>query len=294
MTLSEFLAAERLDLRERGRSDLEEEVRIWLSEVLQVNRPFLLARGQDEIRDVCTEAQLRFFDEVRDRRIAYEPLSYILGYAHFYGRCFLVSPGVLTPRGDSECLIERLMSLPIPEEVSPFFLDLCTGSGCLGITALLEWRARGRLARGILTDISETAVGVAAKNCEALACGTQLVVRETDLIPGDLTDACVDIILSNPPYIPAEEIPGLMPEVSGFEPRLALDGGEDGLVFYRRILEEGLPLLRDGGYLLVEHGFDQGTSVPKLFREHGLRDVEMFEDYGGNPRVTIGRKGCAG
>ena len=309
MNLSSFLSTTKRELTEVGLAELTPEIRWWLSEATGESSVFFASHSCDEIEALFTRAQLYRFSEIVNRRKRGEPLAYILGHGFFYGRSFLVGHGVLIPRPDSEKLLEVLLSVFDPDtedssffgqepcereicnSVTPlFFYDLCTGSGCLGITALLELRKKGIESRGCLTDISPEAIGCARENARRLGTGDSLIFRETDLIPEEAREKSADFILINPPYIPQGDISTLMPEVSVYEPESALSGGPDGLLFYRRILEEGISLLKDGGLLFAEHGYDQGESVQRLFRQHGLYPVRMYRDYGGNPRVTVGRR----
>ena len=288
-------------LREANRCDLIDEIWKWFSGVTGKERAYLLTHdheiifGEDHILSIMK------------RRLAGEPLAYIFGNAVFYGRDFNVGEGVLIPRPDSEIVIEVLLAFLglendrhiLTDQKNPrrhiipadslFFYDLCTGSGCLGITAFLELSIRGMKSKGRLIDISGKALRYTSENIQKWEAGNFLFPVQTDLTEGQ--DKKADFILSNPPYIPEAEIAGLMPEVSCFEPKIALDGGGDGLLFYRRVLKESLGLLMPGGALIMEHGYNQGADVAKLFYEHGLCLVTTIQDYGGHERVTFGIKG---
>ncbi len=211
-----------------------------------------------------------------ERRLDHEPLQYVIGEWDLMGLTFAVSPAVLIPRQDTETLVieaERLIN----ERSYASLLDLCTGSGCIG----LSLAARTGIA-AVLSDISDEALSVARENAARLAPGTECV--KSDLFAA-LKGRCFDIITVNPPYIPSAVIETLSTEVRR-EPRLALDGGADGLAIYRRIAGEYPEHLNPGGALVMEIGFDQGESVPALFRGHG--EVSVTYDLGGNPRaVTV-------
>lgn len=210
------------------------------------------------------------------RREAREPLSYILGEAPFFRSMLKVSPDCLIPRADTERLCELAIE-KLPR--GAHFADLCTGSGAIAVTVLSERPDTTALA----TDISEGALALARQNAERLGVGERLTLIRSDL----LTEApCgrFDAILSNPPYIPSADLLGLSPEV-GYEPRIALDGGADGLVFYRRLLSLGT-LLSDGGFFLLECGYDQGEDLGRLAEEYGY-ELTPFYDYGKNFRGGI-------
>ena len=290
MKLFEFCKKTKENLEREGFSELSEELRLWLIEVSGKNSVFFSTRNNVECDEILSEKEWTRFYEIMERRKKREPLSYILGYSDFYGRRFLVREGVLTPRYDSEHMINAVLQRISFEGEPVFFYDLCTGSGCLAITVLLELQKKGISAKGYLTDISDIAISCAADNSKKYAVEEEVTLWKTDLLPPLEKRKNADFILSNPPYIPRENIKSLMPEVSRYEPSLALDGGADGLLFYRRILSEGVPLLKNGGFLFVEHGYDQGESVPDLFRTAGLSSVETIVDFGGNPRITVGRK----
>ena len=260
----------------------------------------------------------RFFTflEKRLRRI---PLSQILGRQEFFGLSFLVNENVLSPRQDTECIVERILEEEEKkEELS--ILDLCTGSGCIGLTLAKHLHCKSVL----LLDKSDKALEVAKENyrrlfleqesakeewqCSVLSSGREPDsnrIREQVLNPSvhflesDLFDAlpsfmeekgisAFDILVSNPPYIRRDVIETLDAEVALHEPVLALDGGEDGLDFYRRIAKEGKRFLYPGGRVYVEIGYDQGTSVKDIFQKEGFFDVEVFQDYEGRDRGVRG------
>jgi release factor glutamine methyltransferase len=220
------------------------------------------------------------------RRLRREPVSRIRGTREFYGRRFLVGASALDPRPDTETLIETALDLV---DVNCWrhrkvkLLDLGTGTGCILLTLLAELPE----ARGIGTDISEAALALASANARRL--GVEARVR---FIAADWLDAVqgtFDLILSNPPYIPSEEIATLSAEVAGYDPHLALDGGADGLDPYRRIAAGAPERLRRGGSLIVEIGACQRDAVPALFRAGGLAvgDGGALPDLAGRPRCVV-------
>lgn len=216
------------------------------------------------------------------RRASHEPLQYITGTAWFYGEAFRVEPGVLIPRYDTETLIEAL--LPDLRE-NALLLDLCCGSGCILTTLLLNGPES---VRGTASDISDAALRVTRKNLAKFGLASRTEVVKSDLFSA--LSGTYDIIASNPPYIPETEISKLQSEVRDFEPETALNGGRDGLVFYRRITETAPDFLRSGGTLAVEIGYDQGTDVAGIFRQNGFQDVSVRQDLSGRDRVVLGKK----
>ena len=243
-------------------------------------------------------------DAVR-RRASGEPLAYILGHRHFYREDYRVVPGVLIPRSDSELLVEcalqylghldmpigdvaKIKSSGITESVR--FADLCTGTGCIGISLANELKRRGTSVSGILTDISDTALKVAKENVSrCCSCPESVEVIRHDILADPLGGSFC-IIVSNPPYVTDSEMRELDREVSEYEPHLALEGGADGLRFYGTILAKAYAALIPGGAVMVEHGYLQGEAVRKLCEKAGFEGIMTLKDYGGNDRVTAGFK----
>lgn len=227
-----------------------------------------------------------FFEnfEKRRRRI---PLAQILGRQSFYGLDFYVNEDVLIPRADTECLVDLVLEdyADLAKQAgssSLNILDLCTGSGCIGISVAKHLPYQGLL----LVDLSEKALAVAKKNAEKHL-GENVTLLQSDLLT-EVQGKKFSLLLSNPPYIVSRVIPSLDREVSEHEPKLALDGGEDGLVFYRRIAKEAKKVLLPGARLYLEIGYDQGESVKDIFQKEGYEAVEVFPDLSGNPRVLRG------
>lgn len=227
-----------------------------------------------------------FFEnfEKRRRRI---PLAQILGRQSFYGLDFFVNEDVLIPRADTECLVDLVLEdyADLAKQAgssSLNILDLCTGSGCIGISVAKHLPYQELL----LLDLSEKALAVAKKNAEKHL-GENVTLLQSDLLT-EVREKKFSLLLSNPPYIASRVIPGLDREVSEYEPKMALDGGEDGLVFYRRIAKEAKAVLLPGARLYLEIGYDQGESVKDIFQKEGYEAVEVFPDLAGNPRVLRG------
>ena len=276
------------------------EVRLLLQESFSLNTADYLLRKQEPLckadREKVEAAGIEqteilgklhsFFEnfEKRRRRI---PLAQILGRQSFYGLDFFVNEDVLIPRADTECLVDLVLEdyADLAKQAgssSLNILDLCTGSGCIGISVAKHLPYQELL----LVDLSEKALAMAKKNAEKHL-GENVTLLQSDLLTG-VQGKKFSLLLSNPPYIVSRVIPGLDREVSEYEPKMALDGGEDGLVFYRRIAKEAKAVLLPGARLYLEIGYDQGESVKDIFQKEGYEAVEVFPDLAGNPRVLRG------
>ncbi|MBF9044722.1 peptide chain release factor N(5)-glutamine methyltransferase [Rhodobacterales bacterium HKCCE4037] len=255
--------------------DAEREARLILSHVTGRSQASLLADADGELG---AEAQRRL-TLLLDARRQRQPLSQLIGSVEFYGRRFEVSEDVLTPRPDTETLIDIALAAPVAR-----VLDLGTGSGCILATLLAERPG----ATGLGTDLSEAALAVAERNIGALDFGGRAELRQSDWFGA--VDGVFDLIVSNPPYITAEEMQTLAPEVRHWEPQMALTPGGDGLDAYRAILA-GMPdHLARSGRLIVEIGYGQGTAVSDLFRAAGLENVTCHADLSGKDRVVSGSR----
>lgn len=259
------------------------DARLLLSHVLDVDKSYLYLNLDREISGDILE---RFYQLVEERAKGY-PLQYILKSQEFMGLDFHVEEGVLVPRPDTEILVEKIieMAKEVYGDKGCRILELGTGSGAIAVSLAHYIES----AKVYSVDIDETPVRVAAENAEKHGVGDRTYFLHGDLFKPleDLDEIKFDIIVSNPPYIKSEEIDTLQLEVSTFEPRLALDGGEDGLRFYRKIVLEGAGHLKPGGILAFEIGYDQREDVTSLMAEN-YRDIEVLKDYGGNDRVVIG------
>ncbi len=216
-----------------------------------------------------------------DKRAENYPLQYITGVQEFMGYEFLVNPDVLIPRQDTELLVETALLRAEKRNLS--VLDMCTGSGCIGISFRKKRLEEGFEDTVLLTDISEKALDIAEKNNEKLSAGCKTI--KSDMFCG-LQDKKFDMILSNPPYIETEVIEGLMKEVREFEPYTALCGHEDGLYFYRIIAKEAKKYLNEKGKLFLETGYNQFSSVSRLLYEEGFKNIELFKDYNNLDRLV--------
>ena len=206
------------------------------------------------------------------------PLQHIIGHTGFMGLDFKVSRDVLIPRQDTETLVETVLDREKDPAIS--ILDLCTGSGCIAVSL----KKLGGYSQVAASDLSDKAIGLAMRN--ASINDTEIRLIKSDLFKD--IDGRFDVIVSNPPYIPAEEIETLSPEVRDHDPRMALDGGEDGLDIYRRIVSECGDVLNAGGRLYMEIGFDQAAAVGGLMEKAGFRDIEVVKDLAGKDRVIFG------
>lgn len=224
-----------------------------------------------------------------ERRIEGEPLAYILGEWDFYGLTLSVSPTVLIPRNDTEVLVDWTAAVirKLLGDNEFRFLDLGCGSGCVGIAMAHNFPN----ARGVLMDVSQGAVDLAKENVKRYS-----LLNRLFCVPGDMLDKAderigkFDVIVSNPPYITEEEMLTLDPSVRDFEPRGALCGGEDGLDFYRAILNGWLKLLKDGGFIAFEVGYQQAREVASLMKDAGITKIKIVEDTQGIARVVSGFK----
>jgi release factor glutamine methyltransferase len=227
------------------------------------------------------EATLSTYLDRRERR---EPVSQILGRKGFWKIMLSVTPDVLTPRPETEVVVDYVLKA-FPEQMAFNILDLGVGSGTIILSILAERPA----AKGLATDISDEALAVARENAANLGLAPRLAFIRGDWTEG-LADASFDVVVSNPPYIASEVIETLEPEVKDHEPRIALDGGADGLDAYRRLAPEILRVLKPGGAFAVEIGYDQKDAVEALFKDAGATGVQTLKDLSTFDRVVVGSK----
>jgi release factor glutamine methyltransferase len=231
-----------------------------------------------------TPEQEATLDDYLSRREHREPVSHILGRKGFWKIMLNVTPDVLTPRPDTETVVEWVLR-DFPEHAAWSVLDLGVGSGAIVLSILAERPA----ARGMGIDVSEEALAVARENAANLGLAGRLALMRGDWTDG-LSQDSFDLVVSNPPYIASEVIETLEPEVRDHEPRVALEGGPDGLMHYRRLATEILRVLKPGGRFAVEIGYDQKAAVEALFREAGATQVQTLRDLGDRDRVVAGVK----
>ena len=292
MTIREVLTNIRERLQNAGIEDFEYESWAFLDWKLHINRAEFYMNPDGKVKEELLEELERVLKQ-REQRV---PLQYLMGECEFMGYDFYVDARVLIPRQDTECLVElavesiREKKVKLGQEYSEAdhgenvskvkVLDLCTGSGCIGISV-------AKLCPDTevtLADISEGALSVAKKNADNLG-------ADVTLIRGNLfenIEGRFDYILSNTPYIPSEVIEGLMPEVKEHEPRLALDGEVDGLSFYRKIINEAPDYLNPEGRIYFEIGAEQGKDLIRLMDERGFSEVKVHKDLAGLDRIVTG------
>jgi release factor glutamine methyltransferase len=235
-------------------------------------------------RDAVSPEQMQKLDLWLDRRCAHEPLARLRGSREFWGLPFILNEETLEPRFDSETLIALITRL-YPDRALPLrILDIGTGTGCLLLSLLHEYKE----ASGIGTDCSDRALDAAVANAAALDQDERAAFLHTSWTEG--CEGPFDIIVSNPPYIASDVIPTLGKEVRDFDPIAALDGGFDGLDAYRTLIPEAYELLETDGFLAMEIGYDQPVTVKAMFEAQGFRDVRMTRDIGTRPRVISGWK----
>ena len=273
MTYREAINLGEKVLEMAGVPDVKTDAWLLFEMVAKIDRNFYYTYMDEEI----TERTLEEYECALKKRAERIPVQYITGETEFMGLPFKVNSNVLIPRQDTETLVEEALKVIRP---GMKVLDMCTGSGCI-IISIMHF---AKEIEGFASDISRHAINLAKENAKM---NNVSVTFET----GDLFDHIrgnYDVIVSNPPYIRTEEIPKLMPEVQNFEPVQALDGKEDGLYFYRRIVEEAKEYLNPNGFLLFEIGYDQGKEVSELMENAGYKNVKVIKDLAGNDRVVSG------
>jgi release factor glutamine methyltransferase len=278
MTWADLVKRGREILKEQGIENAAYDARDLLLCAADLDLSAYLLKMREEADGDLSDRYLEWIK----RRAKHEPLQYITGRAYFYGRTFGVRPGVLIPRYDTETLIEAV--LPDLKE-NQRILDLCCGSGCILLTLLAEGPAS---STGLAADLSDTALAVTEDNMKRLNLAGRAKTRKSDLF--EEISENFDLIVSNPPYIPSDVVEMLAPEVRDFEPHLALDGEEDGLAFYRRIVREAPAHLNSGGMLAFEIGYDQGPAVKQLMEEEDFEEVRVIRDLSDKDRVAAGRR----
>ena len=234
-------------------------------------------------QDVCDA-----MEKALQRTLDGEPLAYILGQWEFYGMNLIVNENVLIPRDDTCAVTELAIKKAIFLDTSPRILDLCTGSGCIGL-AIAQ---RVKDARVTLGDISKGAMEVAKKNITLQKLSGRVACMQVDALKApNAFLGQFDMIVSNPPYITTQEMQELPKSVKSFEPHLALHGGDDGLVFYRSIAENFKKALKPGGYLCFEFGMGQGDAVCEILEMNGYTILERTRDYNGVERAVLAQFG---
>jgi len=277
-TVAESLSYGKKALKEVGIDSYVLDCQLLLMKVTGLSKVQLFT----EDKKVLTEEQETQFLDFIGKKKEGCPTQYLLGSCEFMGLPFFVNADVLIPRSDTEILVEAVLSYEKKEGFSSV-LDVCTGSGCIAVSLGVY----GCFSVFGL-DISKKALEVAKKN--AIANQTKVTWYESDLLKGLPQGFLVDVIVSNPPYIPQKEVETLMNNVKDFEPHLALDGGEDGLDFYRVLTQQAGRYLTEGGMLFFEIGYNQGIAVSDLMQTEGYQEVRVLKDLAGKDRVVLGKK----
>ena len=255
------------------------EVRMLVSHVLQRDAAWLVAHDDD----VVSDDEKLHIESLASRRVQGEPIAYLLGEREFFGRTFRCSPAALIPRPETEHLVEHVLTL-VETCGKATILDVGTGTGCIALTLALE-RSNAHITA---LDVSPDALSLARENAANLHANNVKFMQShwfSAISPG----VKFDLVVSNPPYIVPGD-PHLRQGDLRFEPAIALADAIDGLESYRQLARGAMTHLKSGGWLVVEHGYDQGESVPALIKENGFTEVRTHFDLAGHPRVTAARK----
>lgn len=254
-----------------------------LAEALGKDRTYLIVNFTQQLDDNL----LARYQTLIQRRAAGEPLQYITGHQEFFGLEFEVTPDVLIPRPETEIVIEETIRLVQQAGIiEPIIVDVGTGSGCIAVTLAREIED----ARVIACDISPAALQVARRNAARNLVEEHVQFIESDLLAAFDEDDFADFIISNPPYVAANELPALQREVRDWEPHLALTDDGDGLSFYRRLLQDAPARLKPGGYLICEMGYTQSEAVLAMINPAVWEEPRLLDDLQGIPRTLVVRK----
>lgn len=273
-TYKGLLQTAREMLKQQEIADADIDSWYLLAHVFHLNRMDLLLHGDEPV----TEKKATDYLELVSKRASHIPLQHITGTQEFMGLEFDVTEDVLIPRQDTESLVEEVLKVCDQKSV----LDMCTGSGCI----IVSLAKLGKLQRAIGVDISFKALEVAKKNAHKH--NVEIEYLQSDLFAK--VEGSYDIIVSNPPYIPTEDIDKLMPEVKDYEPVTALDGSTDGLLFYRKIAYKLEQYLNKDGFVFFEIGHNQGEDVKQILQEVGFIEVTIKKDLSGQDRVVYARR----
>lgn len=287
-TFHELLTQGTQLLMDAGIEEARLDAWLLLEYTADISRAWYYAHPESEVNEEIVSEYL----SLCQKRAEHIPLQHLTHQACFMGYDFYVDERVLVPRQDTEVLAEEALQ-QLRNMRNPRILDMCTGSGCLLLSLLMEIPD----AIGVGVDISEAALAVAERNRKNLELEKRAVLVQSDTFSGDYFQKNsgnisleYDMLISNPPYIPTEDIGKLMEEVRFHDPVLALDGREDGLYFYRRITEQAGKYLKPGGWLMYEIGCEQGADVSAIMQGEGFTEVAVKKDLAGLDRVVIGKK----
>lgn len=277
MKISDILKNTADKFKKAGIDTASLDAGLLLCKYLQVDKVYLIVNSDKDI-EITDE-----FENLVKRRENHEPMHYILGSAEFYGLDFKVNKNVLIPRPDTEVLVEKIIEYI--GDNSYTLLDIGTGSGCIPIA--IGVNCKNVMAYAV--DISKEAIKVSKENAELNRVADRVDFLNMDILK-DFPVLEVDCIASNPPYIEDDVIPTLMSDVKDYEPVIALKGGKDGLMFYRRISSEGYKILKKGGLIAFEVGHNQGDEVSKILENDGYINIEITNDLAGIGRVVTAIK----
>lgn len=280
-TYNELYISTRAALKRAGVEAYSLEARLLVSHAVGKSKEAFLR----DLRLYTSTENEQKINALLQRRLAGEPLAYLIGEWEFYGLPIKVTPDVLIPRMDTEVLVETAVNALVGRKMDARILDLCSGSGCIGCAISHELPA----ARLVMVDISDRALEVSKQNLRLNRQNRTICLKADALAKPPMSIGTFDLIVSNPPYVPSFEILTLDSSVRDYEPLGALDGGEDGLMFYCAIVRNWKGVLRPGGQLMFEVGETQADAVSDLMRGAGFRDIATVEDTAGVRRVVTGR-----
>ena len=279
-TIGELLDKASKELKEENIDTYILDAQLLLGNVLAKDKLYIITNRDKNVSLKDEKEYFELIEKIKNKM----PIKYILGETEFMGLDFNVEEGVLIPRGDTEILVEEVLSI-INEEDELNVCDLCSGSGAIGIS-IANYRKKINVEE---IDFYEVPEKVTKKNIIKHGLESRVKFIKSDLLKEPINQGKkYDVIVSNPPYIKADEISNLMDDVKKYEPHTALDGGDDGLVFYKRIIEESKTTLNNEGVLAFEIGYDQGEEVSNLMKEAGFYNIKLVKDLAGLDRVVLG------
>ena len=289
MTVRDAISEAKIILENAGIEDAFNNALTLMGKINNFSLTDYYIKGNENISREEYEA----FSKMIERRLKHEPLQHILGTVNFYGFVYKVSKDVLIPRPETEILIEKTVERikksgkngNAVESDKLAVCDMCTGSGCIIIT--LYKLGIVDCSKSSAVDISKAALNIARENASMHDCDVEFI--ESDLFTELDKSKKFNLIISNPPYIPTSDIASLSKEVREYDPLLALDGAEDGLLFYRRIIDTAADYLKRDGLLAFETGYNQGDEIRRMMLSHSFTDVDIIRDYAGLDRIVIGR-----
>jgi release factor glutamine methyltransferase len=274
-SLAELLKEAEIILRSAGIPEPAREAASLMQFAIARDRTFVIAHPEYPL----TKRETEVFESAIRRRAAREPFQYIVGKQEFFGLDFIVTPDVLIPRPETEILVERAIEI-LDGRHGGRILEIGVGSGCISVAILKNCPK----VTAIAVDVSELAIEVALRNASMHGVDGRLALVRSDVY-SEISPERFDLIVSNPPYVPESEIAGLQPEVRDHEPNLALTDGSTGLTIVERIVAGALNRLSPHGYLLIEVGFGQSSTVREMLRENEWSNVELLPDLQGIPRI---------